>query len=637
MSERRLESLKFLPRKRETWQGGLVRLPAWVTDKGSEPFRAWGGVWVSLGSTKAHIGKICNPGAKSPEQALEAFLEFALDRKVAGYLPDRVEVTGEEVAAVMRQALAPLQVEVARRDRVFGVEGFLDALAQHENEGEIRPGVLEPPGMTVERFESFAEAARLYFEAAPWRHLSNDDLLRIEGKGIQGDLRHGVVLGAAGSEFGLMLFEKRSLHDAILSNLEPGQIFKKAVHVSVFFGPIQELPLQDSDIFLDRRIPVAGPSAYPWAARIGPGRKFRRLGPPLLAQVEAILRALAATTETEIDQGKWSRLVPSASGTLQITLALPDVLEPPEPRRKGERMPQGSLDRRSMERAMAEMQRFIAGQSWSSMKEMNEAIEKKFQGLHLDDIPSTAGTPLEKAQDLCYQAMDARGRRRILLVRRALEICPDCADAYVVLAEQARDPGEARRLYGDGVAAGERAMGPGRFKDDEAPFWGDVTTRPFMRALQGLAESCEATGHLKEAVLHYRRLLRLNPNDNQGARYPLSALLLRTGDDETLDVLLKQFERDRGSFLPFAGALQAFRRAGDTAVSRKLLRKAVKRNPHVSGLLLEGEDLLLDRPDSYTLGGEAEAVECAATYHKAWREVPGALEWLKTRTEGASR
>jgi hypothetical protein len=44
---------------------------------------------------------------------------------------------------------------------------------------------------------------------------------------------------------------------------------------------------------------------------------------------------------------------------------------------------------------------------------------------------------LKKAQDLMYQAWEeSNPARRIVLAHRALEISPDCADAYVLLAEE---------------------------------------------------------------------------------------------------------------------------------------------------------------------------------------------------------
>ena len=68
--------------------------------------------------------------------------------------------------------------------------------------------------------------------------------------------------------------------------------------------------------------------------------------------------------------------------------------------------------------------------------------------------------PLAKAQALMYRAFEEPDeQRRVRLATDALAISTDCADAYVLLAEHATSRKEARRLYEQGVAAGERALG----------------------------------------------------------------------------------------------------------------------------------------------------------------------------------
>lgn len=97
--------------------------------------------------------------------------------------------------------------------------------------------------------------------------------------------------------------------------------------------------------------------------------------------------------------------------------------------------------------------------------------------------------PLERAQWLMYDAFESPDRdERIRLAKQALRITKDCADAYVVLAEEASDsPQEARRLYQDGVEAGERAYKDVGLGEVAGDFWGLLIVRPFLRALDGLA------------------------------------------------------------------------------------------------------------------------------------------------------
>src|SRR5947209_3453571 len=159
-------------------------------------------------------------------------------------------------------------------------------------------------------------------------------------------------------------------------------------------------------------------------------------------------------------------------------------------------------------------------------------------------LPESELTPLEQAQDKMYEAWEARSRKaRVRLAREALAISPDCADAYVLLAEEtARTPDEALKLYEEGVRAGERALGPEAFAEDAGNFWGILETRPYMRARAGVAECLWAMGEAGRAVEHFRELLRLNPGDNQGNRYPLARLLLQEGRDEELDALLGEYK-----------------------------------------------------------------------------------------------
>ncbi|HXA70914.1 MAG TPA: hypothetical protein VNW24_10720, partial [Stellaceae bacterium] len=133
-----------------------------------------------------------------------------------------------------------------------------------------------------------------------------------------------------------------------------------------------------------------------------------------------------------------------------------------------------------------------------------------------------------KAQDVMYEAWErTTSRSRIALARKALGISPLCADAYVLLAEEeARSIEEARDHYAKGVEAGELALGPEGFKQYAGHFWGFLETRPYMRARAGLAGALLKLGDVDGALAHYRDMLKLNPNDNQGIRYVLAGCLL---------------------------------------------------------------------------------------------------------------
>jgi tetratricopeptide (TPR) repeat protein len=286
------------------------------------------------------------------------------------------------------------------------------------------------------------------------------------------------------------------------------------------------------------------------------------------------------------------------------------------------------FDRRVLEQQMQAITRLLEGHDFASLDEANAFIQQQLaSGQPLATPPAT---PLEEAQALVYQALETTGPRRGQLARRALERSPDCADAYVLLAEDAGDPQEALRLYEHGVRAGERALGRDAFQDDVGHFWGILETRPYMRARQGLAAALWHLGEREAALGHLRDLLRLNPGDNQGLRYTLATWLLATGDDAALEDLLGQYLDEGSATWAYTRALAAFRRRGAGGSADAALREALTTNPFVPAYLLGLKKLPRQLPAYVGFGDEDEAVAYIAEAAEAWLVSPQALAWLAT-------
>ena len=255
-------------------------------------------------------------------------------------------------------------------------------------------------------------------------------------------------------------------------------------------------------------------------------------------------------------------------------------------------------------------------------KEMRAKIAPLFK-------PKSKKQLLEEAQQLVYDAWDAPTRQRsVLLARRALEISPDCTDAYVILAELASTIEEATELYRQGIKAGERALGKKCFRDDVGYFWGLLDTRPYMRAMNGLAGLLWAVGEAEEAVAIWREMLRLNPGDNQGVRYELLACLMELLRNEEACALLQQFEGDYMADWAYGEALLAFRLEGDSEEAGKKLAIALQKNTYVPTYFLGRKKIPKRLPDYVSPGEESEAVSTASAFQVSWAKTPGALEWL---------
>ena len=243
-------------------------------------------------------------------------------------------------------------------------------------------------------------------------------------------------------------------------------------------------------------------------------------------------------------------------------------------------------------------------------------------------------TPLGKGQTLLYRAFEEQDeQRRVQLANEALAVCPDCADAYVLLAEHARSRKEALALYEKGMAAGERALGRDAFQRDVGHFWGLLETRPYMRARLGLAHALWTAGRRDEAVQHLMDMIRLNPSDNQGVRYTLAGFFLFLDRDNDLTFLLRQYPDDGLATWAYTKALIAFRQHGDTTDARQLLKEAKKSNKHVPDYLLGQKYPPTERPGYYSPGDESEALNYVGSFMAGWKSTSGAVAWLRENAE----
>ncbi|MFO0907867.1 MAG: tetratricopeptide repeat protein [Isosphaeraceae bacterium] len=239
-------------------------------------------------------------------------------------------------------------------------------------------------------------------------------------------------------------------------------------------------------------------------------------------------------------------------------------------------------------------------------------------------------SPRAAAGELLTQAYaEDMPERAAELAQQALRIWPDCADAHIVLAETARSPHQAIASYERAIDAAERDLGPAAFEVGIGNFWSILPTRPYMRALFGLAQTLWVIGRRDEAITHYRELLRLNPGDNQGVRYRLALGLVETGGDAELESLLRTYEDDASAAWVYTVALHAFRKQGDTARSRALLEEARRTNRFVPDYLLGLESFPSEMAATMSIGDRSEAVDYAAGALNGWRATPGALEWLR--------
>ncbi len=621
---------RLVVRSADTWQGGLFRLPMWIQEHDDDPpYRPIGAFWRSARTGLIWILIEPQPRTANAELALRALLEFGRkhERELLGR-PARIEVPNARFAEELRQLLDDRDTAIAVVEHLPEVTEALRELGEHETGPQPR-GLLETPGVTVEHVRRFAEAACEFYEGEPWEALESEDLVAVDIPSLDPEMRYLVVTGTSRETRGIMFYRSRDQFERFRRN--PPTMGKKPRMWIVAFDPIDCLPFADVDAWEDLTLPVAAVDAHPRPGLVLPANRLVRPDSRRLAHLEAILRALSATTDDEFDAGEWSRQVDTAEGSVTVRLSLPRLLEQiagtddsHAPHDEGRRVAELRFQ---MEQVLHRASQ--AARSADTPEDVTRLVAEAMsaEAAVANGADQTSMPADVRAQALAYQAMASRGRRQIQLARQALAIYPDCADAWSALGARAIDLGRAVGRSREAVAAGQRALGPDVFAARGGHFWEAVETRPYMRARFALADCLEAAGAVDEAIEHYRDMLRLNPSDNQAVRHRLLECLIDEQRDGDAQSLIEQFKDDESPDWKYAAALVAFRREGDSVSSRALRADAVHELAAVVPYLI-GERALPTPPAAFRPYSRDHAVVCASWLIDMWQDTPGACDWL---------
>jgi tetratricopeptide (TPR) repeat protein len=162
--------------------------------------------------------------------------------------------------------------------------------------------------------------------------------------------------------------------------------------------------------------------------------------------------------------------------------------------------------------------------------------------------------------------------------------------------------------------------------------WSAATNRPALRLLFRRYLSQIQEGEPKGAIDTLETLLRLNPQDNHGARAELMNLYLRDGEDERALALARRFPDDLLADLAY-GEVLALYRLGREERARLVLNTAIRRLPRIPGYLTR-KRIKQPRlnPLGMTPGGDDQAWLYREEMRDVWLAEPGILAWLKRFT-----
>ena len=262
----------LLPQRRqETWQGGWFQAPFWLSGGKGAPHKPWIPLWISVNERFVTAGELHLE--RGPDEEILAILDEAFEEQRRW--PGRIEVSEPGVKTLVSKHLGESGIDVALQEKLPAAEEFLSKMGERFGGPDIT-GALEVPGVTVLSMRSFAEAARAFYEAAPWRLLSDRDVIEIRG-GAPPGFPYAVVLGMGGLERGLGFFDdKQAFWDVLTGKVGNAKPW------SVTFGTIADLPLGDANLWVDHGLDVAGPNAYPLAFCVQSANRVKRPSPRIL-------------------------------------------------------------------------------------------------------------------------------------------------------------------------------------------------------------------------------------------------------------------------------------------------------------------------------------------------------------------
>lgn len=288
-----LTDILDLPQAEETWQVGAICMPTWVADEDEELFRPYLILVVSTDGPTILFQEMLTvePTELQIRDALLKAMSYPAMGAGPARRPTTIVVEEEHLAEVLAVELAALDIRcitgpVPELDDVRAMlESFL------EDEGDTVPGLLDDPRVTPERVGEFFKAAAEFYREAPWELMLDEDIVALRYPLPDGEWRFGSVMGNAGLEFGLAVFEDLLDFDR-LAMTAPEDLIGAMRYRSLTYDDMSIVPFADLDAAERYGWEIAADEAYPIPLIFTEDEELLRPGPEEIEWYTAVLQAV---------------------------------------------------------------------------------------------------------------------------------------------------------------------------------------------------------------------------------------------------------------------------------------------------------------------------------------------------------
>ena len=224
------------------------------------------------------------------------------------------------------------------------------------------------------------------------------------------------------------------------------------------------------------------------------------------------------------------------------------------------------------------LQEFLKNNNVENIDEANEKLQEFIKMYNNREI-EYENTPLDDAYEILEEAQNAKTEKEaIKLAKKAYEKSKECFDAILFQCDLEENGIRRMKLLDDGLEFEKNRLTKEKYFDKEniGHFYGIFETRPYIRGLVNKAEYLLEEGKISQAENVCREVLRLNENDNMGARYLLMAIYATLEKENDMQKLYKKYpEEDLEMMFPL---FALYYKLGNDKKAKKYLNRVDKCN-----------------------------------------------------------
>ena len=192
------------------------------------------------------------------------------------------------------------------------------------------------------------------------------------------------------------------------------------------------------------------------------------------------------------------------------------------------------------------LQEFLKNNNVKDIDEANEKLQEFIKMYNNGEI-EYKNTPLDDAYEILEEAQNANNEKEALrLAKKAYEKSSECFDAILFQCDLEENGIKRMTLLNDGLKFEKNRLTKEKYFDKEniGYFYGIFETRPYIRVLVIKIEYLLEEGKLRQAASVCKEVLKLNENDNLGARYLLMAIYAVLEEEKDMLDLYKKYPEE---------------------------------------------------------------------------------------------